>query len=132
MPLMQLKSVKRNHLILVDIEMPDMSGIEMVNKLKELNVVDESSIVFISVSNEAEVIIKCFEMGADDFISKSIGGAAIVKKINSLLAFHRKIKSQDKKKVELTSLVDTTMKQASFYGSCLNLLSDLQACQTEE
>ena len=58
-------------LIILDLMMPDMDGFEAIQKLKEN--ADYADIPVILVSAMAgEYEIKCFELGATDFITKPI------------------------------------------------------------
>lgn len=56
--------------ILLDIQMPDMNGFEVLNKFKELNI--DSSVVIISAYSSIENAVKATKLGAYDFIEKPI------------------------------------------------------------
>ena len=59
--------------ILLDIEMPVMNGIEFLKKRKELNI-DVPVVILSSITTEgAAVTIQCLELGASDFITKPGG-----------------------------------------------------------
>lgn len=69
--------------ILLDIEMPKMTGIEFLAKRKELRI-DIPVIVLSSIATEgATVTMKCLELGASDFITKP-GGSSISLNINDV------------------------------------------------
>ena len=71
----KLKTVSPD-VILLDIEMPKMTGVEFLQKRKELKI-DVPVIVLSSIATEgAAVTIKCLELGASDFITKP-GGSSI-------------------------------------------------------
>ncbi len=57
-------------LILLDIMMPDMSGFEVCEKLKENRRTASIPIIFLSAMDETENKIKGLEMGAVDYITK--------------------------------------------------------------
>lgn len=62
--------------ILLDIEMPKMTGVQFLEKRKELKI-DIPVIVLSSIATEgAAVTMKCLELGASDFITKP-GGSSI-------------------------------------------------------
>ena len=55
---------------LVDVMLPGMSGIEVVNEIKAKN---PSCVVFVVTAyDDTEVVKKCVEVGADDFIKKPV------------------------------------------------------------
>jgi DNA-binding NtrC family response regulator len=56
--------------ILLDIQMPDMNGFELLNKFKELNI--DTSVVIISAYSSVENAVKATKLGAYDFIEKPI------------------------------------------------------------
>ncbi len=78
----QLKTVKPD-VILLDIEMPVMSGIEFLKKRLELNI-DTPVIILSSIATEgASVTMQCLEYGASDFITKP-GGTSVTLKIGDV------------------------------------------------
>ncbi|MCQ2575766.1 MAG: chemotaxis response regulator protein-glutamate methylesterase [Treponema sp.] len=68
----KLKTIKPD-VILLDIEMPKMNGIEFLQKRKELNI-DIPVIILSSIALEGAAVTKrCLELGASDFITKPGG-----------------------------------------------------------
>lgn len=59
-------------LILLDIEMPDISGYEVCAKLKALPETKDIPIIFVTAHIDEETETRCFDEGAVDFISKPI------------------------------------------------------------
>lgn len=72
-------------LILLDKEMPGMHGFDVSKILRRHT--DTSGIPILMISSESETSekIRGLEMGADDFISKSISGEELYSKINAFL-----------------------------------------------
>ena len=56
-------------LIISDIMMPYVSGLEFIGAVKE-KYKDEISIIILTTLGQEEIILEAFELGADDFISK--------------------------------------------------------------
>ncbi len=72
-----LKTTKPD-VILLDIEMPVMNGIEFLKKRQQLHI-DVPVVILSSVATEgASVTIQCLELGASDFITKP-GGSVTLK-----------------------------------------------------
>jgi len=57
-------------LILLDINMPDMDGFEVLEKLRENEKFREIPVIFLTADNDAETETKCFRAGAVDYIVK--------------------------------------------------------------
>ena len=67
-----LQKVKSEHpdLILLDVMMPDMDGFEVAGHLKLEPEQAESPIIFLTALNDSASVVKGFQLGANDFISK--------------------------------------------------------------
>ncbi len=77
----KLKTTKPD-VILLDIEMPVMTGLQFMKKRKELKI-DVPVVILSSVATEgAAVTIECLELGAADFITKP--GASVTLKIGEV------------------------------------------------
>lgn len=60
----------RPDLILLDINMPDMDGFEVMEQIRLRGESDTIPVIFLTADNLAETEIKCFKMGAMDFVTK--------------------------------------------------------------
>ncbi len=67
-----LRKVKeeRPHLILLDIQMPRMDGLEVLRRLREID--KEVSVIMVTGVNEQEIARKAMELGAFDYIVKPL------------------------------------------------------------
>ena len=72
-------------IILLDIMMPEMDGIEACPQLKEISSLSNTIIIFLSARNEDFTQIAAFDAGGDDYVSKPIKPKILLKKINSIL-----------------------------------------------
>jgi two-component system alkaline phosphatase synthesis response regulator PhoP len=89
-----IKSAKKNipHLILLDIMMPEMDGIEACEKIRKIKSLENVLIAFLTARGEDYSQVAGFEAGADDYITKPIKPKVLVSKIKSLL---RRLKSDN-------------------------------------
>ena len=81
------KIIERNkpNLILLDVSMPEMDGYELCSKLKANAETKDIPIIFISAFDETDDIIKGFEIGGDDYITKPFIMEVVQARVNVLL-----------------------------------------------
>ena len=72
------------HIILLDIMMPKMDGIETCERLRALKDFKETIIVFFTARGEDFSQVAGFDAGADDYITKPIKPKVLIKKIKAL------------------------------------------------
>lgn len=72
-------------LILLDIMMPEMDGIETCRELKRIPELQHTLIVFFTARSEDFTQILSLDAGGDDFITKPLKPAVLISKVNSLL-----------------------------------------------
>lgn len=72
-------------LIILDVMMPEMDGMETCREIREVPSLKNTIITFLTARNEDYSQIAGFEAGADDFISKPIRQRLLVSKIKALL-----------------------------------------------
>ena len=78
------------NIILMDVMMPEMSGIEACSEIKQIDELSETMIIFLSARSEDYTQISAYDAGADDYISKPIKPKILLKKISNIA---KKIKS---------------------------------------
>lgn len=76
-----LEMVKSTHidLILMDIKMPLLNGIEATRKIREIN--PEMPVIALSAYHDDDDILSSFQAGCDDFIAKPISSSLLISKI---------------------------------------------------
>ncbi len=71
-------------LIILDLMMPEMDGVEVCEHIRKINALDHTKIVFFSARNEDYSQIAAYNSGADDYITKPIKPKLLVSKVKSL------------------------------------------------
>ena len=89
-----IKKAKKHKpkLIILDVMMPEMDGIEACEKLRLIPELSETVITFLTARGEDYSQVAGFEAGADDYITKPIKPKVLTSKVKSLL---RRFKSQE-------------------------------------
>ncbi|WP_339610528.1 response regulator transcription factor [uncultured Planktosalinus sp.] len=82
-----IKKAKKHHphLIILDVMMPEMDGIEACEKLRGIPDLSETIITFLTARGEDYSQVAGFEAGADDYITKPIKPKVLVSKVKALL-----------------------------------------------
>lgn len=73
------------HLILLDVMMPEMDGIELCAELRKIPRLSQSVIAFLTARGEDYSQIAGFEAGADDYITKPIKPKLMMSRVKALL-----------------------------------------------
>lgn len=76
---------ERPSLILLDIMMPEMDGIEVCRELRSRREFDGTLIAFLTARNEDFTQVQGFDVGADDYITKPIKPRLLISRIKALL-----------------------------------------------
>ena len=72
-------------LIILDINMPDMDGVEVCRHIRELPDLANSLVMFLTNCNEDYTQIAAFEAGADDYITKPLKPELHLSRIRAIL-----------------------------------------------
>lgn len=87
---------EKPHLIILDVMMPEMDGIEACEQMRKMDVLNESIITFLTARSEDYSQIAGFDAGADDYITKPIKPKVLLSKVKALL---RRFKEKNKKEI---------------------------------
>jgi two-component system, OmpR family, alkaline phosphatase synthesis response regulator PhoP len=97
-------------LVLLDIMMPKMDGVETCRLIREIPEMEQAFIVFLTARSEEYSEVAAFDVGADDYITKPIKPRALMSRISAL--FRR-----DSKKAPQNALInvgDLTIDRTSY------------------
>lgn len=106
-----LENVKFNppDLILLDIMMPGMNGYEVCVKLKENSSTRDIPVIFLTAKTQPEDIIKGFEVGAVDYVTKPFNSGELLARVTTQLELKNSrdlIKRQNQELIELNATKD--------------------------
>jgi two-component system alkaline phosphatase synthesis response regulator PhoP len=89
------------HLIIMDVMMPEMDGMEACEKIREIPELKDTIITFLTARSEDYSQVAGFEVGADDYIAKPIKPKLLVSKVKGLL---RRLKDEEAENSETLSV----------------------------
>lgn len=73
------------HLVILDVMMPEMDGIETCQEIKQVAELKNTIVVFLTARGEDYSQIAGFEAGADDYITKPIKPRILTSRVKALL-----------------------------------------------
>src|SRR5690625_3989160 len=76
----ELAKKEKPHLIVLDVMMPVMDGVETCKKLRKIKKLENSIITFLTARSEDYTQIAGLEAGADDYITKPIKPKVLISK----------------------------------------------------
>jgi len=59
-------------LILLDLNLPDMAGIEILDRVKENSHLKSTPVVVLTTTDDAQEIRRCYELGCSVYITKPV------------------------------------------------------------
>jgi len=80
---LKLANVEKPDIVLLDLRMPGMDGMDVIGELKKNH--RDVKILVVSIIRNKKVVDKCLELGADGYLSKPVTQENLVKKISELL-----------------------------------------------
>ena len=111
--------VKRPDILLLDINMSDMNGIEVLEELRRVK--DPLKILMLTVHSEVEYLVKAIDIGADGYILKDSGSVELKQAIDVIMsgesyiqpsllpALNSRLINRDMEKEKLESLTKREM-----------------------
>lgn len=115
-------------LILMDIMMPDISGIAAIKEIRSKSKFQDIPILVVSARSETNALVEAFNAGAVDYLTKPINEVELVARIRSTLRLksetdHRKFHEQELE--ELANVLER--KNRELQAALDNINSDLEA-----
>ncbi len=91
-------------LVLLDIYMPNIDGVELLGQIKRHEKLSTIDIVMLSAITDKHIIEECIQAGALDYIMKPVDGATLIDKVQKIIA--GKVNSMSHMELQLTSIKD--------------------------
>ncbi len=76
---------EKPHLIIMDVMMPEMDGIEAVKEIRKNPDLDDTLIIFLTARSDDLTQISGLESGADDYVTKPVKPKVLISRLTALL-----------------------------------------------
>src|SRR5256714_7588360 len=106
-------SIRRPDLILLDLLMPDMDGFELCRRIRENPDWAGIPIIFVSSADDKDLIVRAFESGGVDYITKPFNHAELISRVRTHVALKTardRLKQLAKDKDELMGVLTHDLK----------------------
>jgi two-component system, OmpR family, alkaline phosphatase synthesis response regulator PhoP len=102
-----VESAKKHepHLIILDIMMPEMDGIEACEKIRATKGLENVLITFFTARSEDYSQMAGFDVGADDYITKPIKPKVLISKIKALLRRVDDVSNSETEKIKIGDFI---------------------------
>ena len=82
---MEMLRAKSYDVILLDIDMPEMNGFEVLEAMLQDEELRYLPVIMTSASDELDRVVKCIEMGAEDYLVKPLNPVLLRARVNASL-----------------------------------------------
>lgn len=72
-------------LVLLDVMMPRMNGIEVLQTMQSEGRLDDTPVVMISAASEIDTVVRCIELGAEDYLPKPFNPALLAARVKAVI-----------------------------------------------
>lgn len=76
---------KKPDLVLLDVMLPDEDGLSIVNKLRNTQETKKLPIILVTAKGSELDIVKGFDIGADDYLTKPFGVMELISRVKALI-----------------------------------------------
>lgn len=99
------------HLIIMDVMMPEMDGMEACERIREIPDLKDTIITFLTARSEDYSQVAGFDVGADDYIAKPIKPKLLVSKVKGLL---RRLKDEEAENSETLTVGNLSINREEY------------------
>lgn len=94
-------------LILLDINMPELDGIEFCKRVKDNESTKNIPVIFLSALSDTTTITNAFSVGGVDYITKPFNGLELIARVQTHIQLRKYIKELQSKQEKLAQIVAT-------------------------
>jgi sigma-B regulation protein RsbU (phosphoserine phosphatase) len=87
----ELLGGRRFDLVLLDVMMPGMNGLEVLKFLRRVDSLIDLPIVMVTAKGESEDVVEALELGANDYVTKPLDFPVVLARIRTQLALRRAV-----------------------------------------
>lgn len=97
----ELAAIEKPDVILMDLDSYSLEVWDLCKRLKEDYDIQKSALIILSTDNKQENVVRAFESGADNFISKPVGKKEIAARLKAII---RRMNRTETKKIKVKDI----------------------------
>lgn len=86
-------------LVLLDVMMPRMNGVEVLEAMKAEGHLADTPVVMISAASELDTVVRCIELGAEDYLPKPFNPALLAARVKAVIE-KKFLRAENKRQLE--------------------------------
>jgi two-component system, sensor histidine kinase and response regulator len=110
-------------LVLLDINMPEMDGFEVCQKIRADEKYNRMPVIFLSADSDRESILKGFEMGAADYVTKPFDSRELIVRVKTHLILRESLDKLEKVNKILEEKVEERTKELKTANEKLEIMN---------
>ena len=120
-------------LVLLDVLMPGMDGIEVLQRIKSSDTLKRIPVIMISALDEIERVVQCIETGAEDYLSKPFNPVLLRARIGVTLERKRLRDEEEHQRAEMkVMLAELAQERKNAHDLLLNILPERVAADLQQ
>ncbi len=117
---LELLQTTKAEVVLLDVTMPDMSGYEVCSKIRETNA--HIQIIFLSANDGLNEILKGYDVGGNDYITKPFSPEILLNKISKSIEYLTQVERLESEKNSASGAFITAITSMGDLGGVINFL----------
>ncbi len=112
--IMALQLLSENHfdLVLLDLMMPGINGLDILQTIKKDSKLEEIAVVMLSAFDELDQIGQCFELGAEDYLLKPFDRIVLNTRIHAVLE-RKRLQNMERRRTLELELADAELRRSN-------------------
>lgn len=111
--LFQILETEVFDLVLMDYYMPEIDGVSLLKELKAHPLYNHIPVIMLTSELDENLLAKCFESGAEDFINKPISDLVLHSRIKSVLTKQAHLQEIQRQELELEEMLKTVKRYSA-------------------
>jgi DNA-binding response OmpR family regulator len=120
---LEMAKEKLPDIIVTDVMMPKMDGMEMCREIKEEEAISHIPILILTAKNTDDTIVEGYDLGADGYVMKPFNVEVLKARVNSLVKNRDQLKARFQKEIEINpKIISNTPADAKFLDKILSFI----------